>query len=94
MINPTPTTRAQHSRSWVGFCYFCFVAALGMMALGIAWLPVDLATRGYLAMGVGMLVQSTIILTKTLRDEHEGSLLHRRIEDARVDELLARADRT
>lgn len=89
----TPPARSQHSRSWVGFCYLSFLASLGMMALGIAWLPVDLAIRGYLAMGVAMLVQSTIILTKTIRDEHEGSLLHKRIEDARVDELLARADR-
>ena len=91
---PASGPKPQNSRSWVGFCYFAFAAAVGMMALGIVWLPVDFATRGYLAMGVAMLIQSTIILTKTLRDEHEGSLLHRRIEDARVDELLARADRT
>ncbi len=91
---PNPAPAPRHSRAWVGFCYFSFLAALGMMALGIIWLPVDFATRGYLAMGAAMIVQSTVILTKTLRDEHEGSLLHRRIEDARVDELLARADRT
>jgi len=63
------------------------------MGCGILLLPVDFATRGYLAMGVAMLVQSSIVLTKTLRDEHEGTLLHKRIEDARVEELLARTER-
>ena len=91
---PTTAPAKAHSGPWLTFCYIAFLASVGMMALGIAWLPVDLATRGYLAMGAAMLVQSTIILTKTLRDEHEGSLLHKRIEEARVDELLARADRT
>jgi hypothetical protein len=82
-----------HSRSWVTFSYASFVASLSMMGLGVILLPVDLATRGYLAMGVAMLVQSSFILAKTLRDEHEGTLLHKRIEDARVEELLARAER-
>jgi hypothetical protein len=82
-----------HSRSWVTFSYVTFVASLGIMGCGILLLPVDFATRGYLAMGVAMLVQSSIVLTKTLRDEHEGTLLHKRIEDARVEELLARTER-
>lgn len=90
---PNAATRPLHSAPWLSFCYAAFLVSAGMMALGILWLPVDFATRGYLAMGALMLVQSTIVLTKTLRDVHEGSLLHRRIEDARVDELLARSDR-
>lgn len=92
MIDPTPA-RPRHSSPWLSFCYAAFLASIGMVGLGILWLPVDFATRGYMAMGALMLVQSTIVLTKTLRDVHEGSLLHRRIEDARVDELLARAER-
>lgn len=90
---PNAPARPGHSGPWLSFCYAAFIASLGMVGLGILWLPVDFATRGYMAMGALMLVQSTIILTKTLRDVHEGSLLHRRIEDARVDELLARTDR-
>ena len=88
----TPSNRP-HSRSWTTFSYVSFLASLAMAGLGILLLPVDLATRGYLAMGMAMLVQSSFILAKTLRDEHEVTLLHKRIEDARVEELLARAER-
>ena len=90
-----PATHQQaHSASWVTFTYASFAASLGMVALGILFLPVDLATRGYMAIGMLMLVQSSITVTKTMRDRHEGTRLHKRIEEARVEELLAKAERT
>jgi hypothetical protein len=46
-----------------------------------------------MAIGMLLLVQSSIVVTKTLRDQHEGARLHKRIEEARVEELLAKADR-
>ncbi len=53
----------------------------------------DLATRGYMAIGMLMLVQSSITATKTVRDQYEGARLHKRIEEARVEELLAETER-
>ena len=88
-----PAARQAHSASWVTFTYASFAASLGMVALGILFLPVDLATRGYMAIGMLMLVQSSITVTKTMRDQHEGTRLHKRIEEARVEELLAKAER-
>ena len=88
-----PATPQAHSASWVTFTYASFAASLGMVALGILFLPVDLATRGYMAIGMLMLVQSSITVTKTMRDRHEGTRLHKRIEEARVEELLAKAER-
>ena len=88
-----PTTHQTHSVSWVSFTYLSFAASLGMVALGILFLPVDLATRGYMAIGMLMLVQSSITMTKTMRDQHEGTRLHKRVEEARVEELLAKAER-
>ena len=82
-----------HSGAWVSFTYASFAASVGMVALGIAFLPVDLAVRGYMAIGMLLLVQSSIVVTKTMRDQHEGARLHKRIEEARVEELLAKADR-
>ena len=62
-----PATHQQaHSASWVTFTYASFAASLGMVALGILFLPVDLATRGYMAIGMLMLVQSSITVTKTM----------------------------
>jgi len=44
--------------------------------------------KGYLTMGIVMLVQSSIILTKTIRDNDETSNLVNRIEDAKTERLL------
>ena len=77
-----------HSQSWIVFTYLSFVAALAMVVVGIILMPLDLAMKGYLAMGVAMLIQSCITLTKTLRDNDEAGKLVSRIEDARTERLL------
>ena len=77
-----------HSQSWIVFTYLSFVAALAMVAVGIILMPLDLAMKGYLAMGVAMLIQSCITLTKTLRDNDEAGKLVSRLEDARTERLL------
>jgi hypothetical protein len=77
-----------HSQSWIAFTYVSFVAALGMVLTGIILMPIDLAMKGYLAMGVAMLIQSCITLTKTIRDNDEAGKLVNRIEDARTERLL------
>ncbi|GAA0575225.1 YiaA/YiaB family inner membrane protein [Craurococcus roseus] len=81
------------SGAWVAFTYVSFAASVAMVALGVLFLPVDLATRGYMAIGMMMLVQSSFTIAKTARDRHEGTRLHKRIEEARVEELLAKAER-
>jgi len=68
-----------HSHSWIVFTYVSFAAALAM---------VDLAMKGYLAMGVIMLIQSCITLTKTIRDNDEAAKLVNRLEDAKTERLL------
>ena len=73
-----------HSQSWIVFTYVSFAAALAMVVGGIVLMPIDLAMKGYLAMGVVMLIQSCITLTKTIRDNDEAGKLvnrHRRRQD-------------
>jgi hypothetical protein len=77
-----------HSPAWVVFTYVSFVAALAMVIVGIILMPIDLAMKGYLAMGVAMLIQSCITLTKTIRDNDEAGKLVNRIEDAKTERLL------
>ena len=84
MNNPV----VHHSQSWIVFTYVSFVAALAMVVVGVILMPLDLAMKGYLAMGVAMLIQSCITLTKTLRDNDEAGKLVNRIEDARTERLL------
>ncbi len=47
--------------------------------------PLD---EGLSHMGVVMLIQTCITLTKTVRDNHESSRLVNRIEDAKAERLL------
>ena len=77
-----------HSQSWIVFTYVSFVAALAMVVGGIILMPLDLAMKGYLTMGIVMLVQSCITLTKTIRDNDETGKLVNRIEDAKTERLL------
>jgi len=77
-----------HSQSWIAFTYVSFVAALAMVVSGIVLMPLDLAMKGYLAMGVVMLIQSCITLTKTVRDNDEAGKLVSRLEDAKTERLL------
>ena len=77
-----------HSNAWVTFTYGSFGASAFLVAIGVYFLPVDLWIKGYLAMGIVMLVQSCVTLTKTVRDMHESGKLVNRIEDAKAERIL------
>ena len=77
-----------HSGAWVTFTYVSFGAALLMVAIGIFFLPLDVWIKGYLTMGIAMLVQTCITMTKTVRDVHESNKFVNRIEDAKAERLL------
>lgn len=89
-MNPNTT---QHTGLWLTFTYASFVVSVTMIAVAIVFMPTDLAIKGYLAMGIAMLVQSCITLTKTVRDEQERRRLVNRIEDAKTERLLMDIDR-
>ena len=84
MTNPV----LHHSQSWIVFTYVSFVAALAMVIGGIVLMPLDLAMKGYLGMGLVMLIQCCITLTKTIRDNDEAGKLVYRLEDAKTERLL------
>jgi hypothetical protein len=77
-----------HSGSWVAFTYASFGASAFMVAAGVFFLPIDIWMKGYLTMGIVMLVQTCVALTKTIRDMHESGKLVNRIEDAKAERLL------
>jgi hypothetical protein len=77
-----------HSGAWVTFTYVSFSASAFMVALGVFYLPIDLWMKGYLSMGIVMLIQSCVTLTKTIRDMHESGRMVNRIEDAKAERLL------
>ncbi len=92
-MNPQVAQNSPHSAAWITFTYASFIAACGMVGIGVLFAPVEIWVKAYLAMGAALLVQSCITLTKTLRDVHEGGKLVNRIEDARAERLLMGIER-
>lgn len=88
MSHDTTNQTAQHTGVWVFFTQASFAASAALVAVGILFMPIDIWMKGYLAMGVVMLVQSCITATKTIRDVHEGRRMLNRIEDAKTERLL------
>ncbi|HEY2134466.1 MAG TPA: YiaA/YiaB family inner membrane protein [Xanthobacteraceae bacterium] len=90
-MNPTNQT---HSGAWVAFNYANMVMALAMTIGGVFFLPIDIWIKGYMLMGIVMLVSSSISVTKTIRDVQESGRLISKIEDAKTEQLLMRMDRS
>ena len=82
-----------HAPAWVFFTYASFALSMVCVLGGVALLPIDLWMRGFLFIGVMMIVQSSITMTKTQRDMHEGTRMVNRIEDARTEKLLMEVGR-
>lgn len=78
----------QHSHAWVSFTYASFILSLFMIGGGVVLMPIDLWMKGFLGMGIMLLIQSCITLTKTVRDNQEAQKFVNRIEDAKTERLL------
>jgi len=70
------------------FSYASFVGACLFVGGGISLMPVDLWIRAYLMIGMILLVQSSINVTKALRDNFESDRLINRLEDAKAEKLI------
>lgn len=80
-------TTAFYLQSWIAFG-----AALIGMIWAICYLPIDPWARGFMAMGTLFLVSSTITLAKVVRDAQEAASVSHRVDQARLDKLLAEHD--
>ncbi|NJK49608.1 hypothetical protein HC931_16940 [Candidatus Gracilibacteria bacterium] len=78
-----------HSSAWIAQTWISFIVSIAGTSLGIIYLPVDGWTKGFMGMGLAFTVGSTISLSKTQRDLHEAKKLTYKIEEARVEKLLA-----
>ncbi len=86
--NAVPSVPTTQSAGWIAFTYIAFGTSLLMVGIGIAFLPIEIWMRGYLAIGVLMVVQSCITLAKTQRDAAENARLVNRVETARTEKML------
>jgi hypothetical protein len=64
--------RTQQSATWVFFAWAAFSVAVGAMAAAVIYMPVPPWSRGFVAVAALMLVQASVVLTKTVRDQTEA----------------------
>ena len=69
-----------------------FGVALAMVIVGEIYLPVPAWTRAFLALGTLYLVSSSFTLAKVIRDQQESESVVSRIDQARLERLLAEFD--
>jgi hypothetical protein len=84
---PPPTTAAFFVQAVISFA-----ASLLAVAVGIAYLPADPWVRGFLALAVLYVVTSAFTLAKCVRDRQESTAVVTRVDQARLDKLLAEHD--
>ena len=69
-----------------------FAVSMAAVVIGIAYLPVGGWMRGFLLVGLLYVVTSTFTLAKCVRDAHEASRVLSRVDEARLERLLAEHD--
>ncbi|UQU61480.1 hypothetical protein COUCH_20695 [Couchioplanes caeruleus] len=76
--------------------YLQSIASFGLSLIatvaGIVYLPVGAWIRAFLAVGLLYVVTSAFTLAKCVRDAQEVGSVVRRVDQARVDKLLAEHD--
>ncbi len=69
-----------------------FALSGSALGVGIACLPVDTWMRAFLAVGLLYVVTSAFTLAKCVRDRQETSDMVSRVDQARLEKLLAEHD--
>lgn len=90
MENTTPTsttTAAFHVQAILSFAL-----SLGAVSLAVLYLPADPWVRAFLGLGVLYVTTSAFTLAKCIRDRQEAGSVLSRVDQARLEKLLAEHD--
>jgi hypothetical protein len=85
-INQKPTS-AFYAQAKISFGI-----SLAGVLVGIAYLPVMMWMRAFLALGLLYVVTSAFTLAKCVRDNHEASSVVHRVDEARLEKFLTEYD--
>ncbi|MGD1809596.1 YiaA/YiaB family inner membrane protein [Dapis sp. BLCC M126] len=75
--------------AWILQVWASFILATAGTATGIIYLPVDIWIKSFMGMGLTFSVGSAFTLAKTIRDNHESERITARLDEAKVEKLLA-----
>jgi len=90
MESHTPATR--NTNAFFAQSALAFGVALLTMLIAIFYLPSDPWPKAFLALGTLFLTTSTFTLAKCVRDAQESQHVVSRLDQARVDRILADHD--
>jgi hypothetical protein len=89
MTTPTPS---KNTAAFFAQAALSFALALTGMIIGELYLPASGWTRAFLALGTVFLVTSSFTLAKCVRDAQETGTVVSRLDQARLERLLAEFD--
>ncbi|MFH8977516.1 YiaA/YiaB family inner membrane protein [Streptomyces sp. NPDC017890] len=90
-MSDTPV-KQQSTAAFYGQAVASFAVAMTATAVGIYNLQADAWVRAFLAVAVLYLVTSAFTLAKIIRDRQEAGQIVSRVDQARLDKLLAEHD--
>ncbi|MFC5830708.1 YiaA/YiaB family inner membrane protein [Nonomuraea insulae] len=85
-IQPTQTT------AFYAQAILSFAISLTSVVISLVYLPADGWIKAFLGLGFLYVVTSTVTLCKVVRDRQELSEVTNRVDQARLDKLLAEHD--
>ncbi|MFD0313995.1 YiaA/YiaB family inner membrane protein [Streptomyces flavalbus] len=90
-MSETPV-KQQSTAAFYGQAVASFGVAIAATAVGIYHLKADAWVRGFLGIAVLYLVTSAFTLAKVIRDRQEAGQIVSRVDQARLEKLLAEHD--
>ncbi|MGW1886281.1 YiaA/YiaB family inner membrane protein [Streptomyces sp. NPDC001970] len=90
-MSETPV-KQQNTAAYYGQAVASFAVALAAVAVGIVNLEADAWVRAFLGIAVLYLTTSAFTLAKVVRDRQEAGQIVSRVDQARLEKLLAEHD--
>jgi len=84
-----PIIFQKDTTAWLAQVWISFIVSVGATTLSIIYLPVDNWVKGYVGIGFLYSLSSSFTLAKTIRDNQEAERLNARIDEARIEKILA-----
>jgi len=81
--------RQKDTAAWILQVWVSFILATSGTGIGIIYLPVDNWVKSFMGMGLTFSVGSAFTLAKTIRDNHESERITAKLDEAKVEKLLA-----
>lgn len=88
----TNTPAPKPSAAFFAQSAIAFVVSSGALLIGAFYLPMDPWQRGFMIVGTLFLITSCFNLAKVIRDQQEAASIRTRVDEARLDKLMAEHD--